>query len=228
MLRVQRLVPRIPPRLLGPADPAAAATSASSTGPSTHYLRIAPPEFAARLSGRSGRCRRAAGATPSSALGAERDLVEAEQAEPVDRDRGGELAGDRRRGDPAGADRRDRDQRVGDVDGAEQAAEQVVPADVEGRAEPAGLAAEDDDRAPARACRRRRRPAPPAGCPVALPSPALIGACRAIRPPATAVSRTARPLSIGVPSRSSRDLWSATRVASCRSAVVEPPLLSYQ
>ena len=47
---------------------------------------------------------------------------------------------------PAGADRADRDQRVGDVDGPEKPAEQVVPADVEGRAEPAGLAAEDDDR----------------------------------------------------------------------------------
>src|SRR5665811_644155 len=45
-----------------------------------------------------------------------------------------------------GADHRNRDQRVGHVDGAEQSAEQVVPADVEGRAEPARLAAEHDDR----------------------------------------------------------------------------------
>ena len=85
-----------------------------------HYLRIAPAaassppaqprersaERACRTaSGRSGRSRPAAGRRrrrgPVSG-----DLVEAEEPEPVDHDRGGELAGDRRRGDPAGADRR--------------------------------------------------------------------------------------------------------------------------
>ena len=87
----------------------------------------------------------------------------------------------------------DGDQRVGDVDGAEQAAEQVVPADVEGRAEAAGLAADDDDRGQRDRADAETRSSPPASLPVALPSPALIGACSAISPPAQAVSRTAIP-----------------------------------
>jgi hypothetical protein len=45
MLRAQRLVPRVPPRLLGPAIRAMGSQRFVdwSFG---HYLRIAPPEFA--------------------------------------------------------------------------------------------------------------------------------------------------------------------------------------
>ena len=59
MLRVQRLVPRVPPRLLGPMIRLLGAKRFVdwSFG---HYLQIAPPEFAA-LSGRPERCRPAAG-----------------------------------------------------------------------------------------------------------------------------------------------------------------------
>jgi hypothetical protein len=71
-------------------------------------------------------------------------MVQAEQAQAVDHDRGGQLAEDGRRRHPAGADHAHRDQGVEHVEGAEEAAEQVVPADVEGAAEAAGLAGEDD------------------------------------------------------------------------------------
>ena len=45
MLRVQRLIPRVPPRLLGPAIRAMSSQRFVDWS-FTHYLRIAPPEFA--------------------------------------------------------------------------------------------------------------------------------------------------------------------------------------
>src|SRR2546423_8128345 len=45
MLRAQRLVPRVPPRLLGPAIPAMG-TQRFVDWSFRHYLNIAPPEFA--------------------------------------------------------------------------------------------------------------------------------------------------------------------------------------
>jgi flavin-dependent dehydrogenase len=78
MLRVQRLVPRIPPRLLGPLIRALGAKRFVdwSFG---HYLRIAPPEFAlASANHENGAGQEQADA--DDALGAERDLVEAEKA----------------------------------------------------------------------------------------------------------------------------------------------------
>jgi flavin-dependent dehydrogenase len=64
MLRAQRLVPRVPPRLLGPLIRLLGARRfvAWSFG---HYLRIAPPEFA--LSGRSGTSRQGAAPHPQPA-----------------------------------------------------------------------------------------------------------------------------------------------------------------
>jgi hypothetical protein len=58
MLRAQRLIPRIPPRMLGPMIRLLGAKRFVdwSFG---HYLRIADPSFAA-VNGRSGRSRRAA------------------------------------------------------------------------------------------------------------------------------------------------------------------------
>ena len=78
MLRVQRLVPRVPPRLLAPLLRLLGAKRfvAWSFG---HYLKIAPPEFAAGSANDEDR--------PDSQqhhaedpLGSERDLVKAEQA----------------------------------------------------------------------------------------------------------------------------------------------------
>ena len=76
MLRVQKLVPKIPPRLLGPMVRLLGAKRFVdwSFG---HYLRIAPPEFAlssANDQDGAGQQQR----DPDDALGAERDLVEAE------------------------------------------------------------------------------------------------------------------------------------------------------
>jgi menaquinone-9 beta-reductase len=76
MLRVQRFIPRVPPRLLGPMIRLFGARRFLdwSFG---HYLRIAPPEFA----GSSANDQRGAGQQQGDAedpLGAERDLVEAE------------------------------------------------------------------------------------------------------------------------------------------------------
>lgn len=76
MLRVQRLVPKIPPRLLGPLVRLLGAKRFVdwSFG---HYLAIAPPEFArpsANDQNGAGEKQGDAG----DALGAERDLVEAE------------------------------------------------------------------------------------------------------------------------------------------------------
>ena len=119
----------------GPAGPAAAARPALrgmergsfvdwSFG---HYLRIADPSFAAgqRTIRNVPASSRATPTTRSSVIGG---LLEPEHAEPVEHDRGGELARDRRRSDAAGADRAHGDQRREHVGGAEHAAEQVVPA----------------------------------------------------------------------------------------------------
>ena len=81
-----------------------------------HYLAIAPPSSPARRRTRArlaGRGRRLAdhqqrpGQQQGDAqqpLPGERRLLEAQDAHPVDHDRGGELAGDRRGGDAAGPD----------------------------------------------------------------------------------------------------------------------------
>ncbi len=77
MLRAQRLVPRIPPRLLAPLIRLLGSKRFVDWS-FDHYLRIAPPEPA-----RSANDEHRAGDEQSDAehpLGAERDLVEAEQA----------------------------------------------------------------------------------------------------------------------------------------------------
>ena len=174
--RVQRLARvEVPLDAVGAeADPADPAAPAGPDDPPDGLEALRPLVLRPLPADRPSRLRRAqrttrtvpasSRATPITRCGAERDLVKAEQAEAVDQHRGGELAGDRRRGDPAGADHRDGDQRVGHVDGAEQAAEQVVPADVEGRAEAAGLAAEDDDRGQRDRADGEGDAAPPEGC----------------------------------------------------------------
>ena len=76
MLRVQKLVPKIPPRLLGPLVRLLGSKRFIKWSFS-HYLQIAPPEFAAR----SANDQNGAGKKQDDAedaLGAERDLVEAE------------------------------------------------------------------------------------------------------------------------------------------------------
>ncbi len=83
---------------------ACSAPSASSTGPSTTTCGSRRRSSRPSANDQNGAGQQQHDA--DHALGAERDLVEAEQAEPVDRHRGGELAGDRRRRDAAGADRR--------------------------------------------------------------------------------------------------------------------------
>jgi flavin-dependent dehydrogenase len=77
MLRVQRLVPRIPPRLLGPMIRLLGRKRFVDWS-FDHYLQIAPPEEAggsAHKQDRAGQQQR----DPDHPLGAERDLVEAEQ-----------------------------------------------------------------------------------------------------------------------------------------------------
>ena len=78
MLRVQRLIPRIPPRLLGPMIRLLGARRVVdwSFG---HYLNIAPPELAASSPNDQEGADEQQGDADDS-LGAERDLVEAEQA----------------------------------------------------------------------------------------------------------------------------------------------------
>jgi menaquinone-9 beta-reductase len=77
MLRVQRLVPRVPPRMLGPLIRLMGSKRFIdwSFG---HYLNIAPPEFAGSADDQEGPSEQQADAEQS--LGAERDLVEAERA----------------------------------------------------------------------------------------------------------------------------------------------------
>jgi digeranylgeranylglycerophospholipid reductase len=77
MLRVQRLVPRVPPRILGPLIRLMGAKRFIdwSFG---HYLNIAPPEFADSADDQEGPREQQGDA--EQPLGAERDLVEAERA----------------------------------------------------------------------------------------------------------------------------------------------------
>jgi flavin-dependent dehydrogenase len=76
MLRVQKLVPKIPPRLLGPLVRLFGAKRFIDWSFS-HYLQIAPPEFAARSADDQDGARKQQDHA-EDALGAERDLVEAE------------------------------------------------------------------------------------------------------------------------------------------------------
>ena len=83
MLRVQKLIPRVPPRILAPLIKLMSSKRFVDWS-FTHYLRIAPPEFAgAGLPGGSANDQNGAGQQqpdPEDALGAERDLVQAKQA----------------------------------------------------------------------------------------------------------------------------------------------------
>ena len=82
MLRVQRLIPRVPPRILSPLI--RLMTSKRFIDWSFgHYLRIAPPEYAGSKWAASADDEDRAGqqqGDAEDALGRERDLVEAEQA----------------------------------------------------------------------------------------------------------------------------------------------------
>jgi flavin-dependent dehydrogenase len=83
MLRVQKLIPRVPPRILAPAIKLMASKRFVNWS-FTHYLRIAPPDYAG--SGRPGGSandQNGAGqqqGDAKDALRAERNLVQAEQA----------------------------------------------------------------------------------------------------------------------------------------------------
>ncbi len=77
MLRVQRLVPRVPPRILGPAI-RLMGTKRIVDWSFRHYLDIAPPEFAGSADDQHGPGQQQGDA--EQPLGAERDLVQAEQA----------------------------------------------------------------------------------------------------------------------------------------------------
>ncbi|HKF81654.1 MAG TPA: NAD(P)/FAD-dependent oxidoreductase [Solirubrobacterales bacterium] len=83
MLRVQKLIPKVPPRILAPLI-RLMATKRFVDWSFTHYLRIAPPDYAgAGLPGGSAHDQDGAGqqqADAEDALGAERDLVQAKQA----------------------------------------------------------------------------------------------------------------------------------------------------
>jgi flavin-dependent dehydrogenase len=77
LLRVQRLIPRIPPRVLGPAI-RLMGTKRFVDWSFRHYLNIAPPRFAGSADDQEGPGHQQA--DPDQALRAERDLVQAEQA----------------------------------------------------------------------------------------------------------------------------------------------------
>jgi flavin-dependent dehydrogenase len=77
MLRVQKLIPRIPPRILAPAIRAMARKRFVEWS-FTHYLAIAPPEFAESADHQEGPDQQQPDA--GQARGADRDLVQAEQA----------------------------------------------------------------------------------------------------------------------------------------------------
>ncbi len=77
MLRVQRLVPRVPPRILGPLIRLMGSRRFIDWSFS-HYLAIAPPEFAGSADDQEGPRQQQPDA--EQPLGAERDLVEAEHA----------------------------------------------------------------------------------------------------------------------------------------------------
>jgi hypothetical protein len=77
MLRVQRLVPRVPPRFLGPAIRLMGSKRFIEWS-FNHYLNIAPPRFAGSANDQEGPGQQQS--DTEQPLGAERDLVEAEQA----------------------------------------------------------------------------------------------------------------------------------------------------
>jgi flavin-dependent dehydrogenase len=77
MLRVQKLIPRIPPRVLGPALRLMASKRFVDWS-FRHYLNIAPPEAVASADDQEGPGQKQADA--GHPRGAERDLVQAEQA----------------------------------------------------------------------------------------------------------------------------------------------------
>jgi flavin-dependent dehydrogenase len=80
LLRVQRLIPRIPSRILGPAI-RLMGTKRFVDWSFSHYLNIAPPDFVPPV--RSANDQEGPGqqqADAEQALGAERDLVQTEQA----------------------------------------------------------------------------------------------------------------------------------------------------
>jgi flavin-dependent dehydrogenase len=83
MLRVQKLIPRVPPRILAPALRLMASKRFVDWS-FTHYLQIAPPEYAGTgRPGGSAHDQNGAGQQQDDAedaLGRERDLVQAEQA----------------------------------------------------------------------------------------------------------------------------------------------------
>jgi flavin-dependent dehydrogenase len=82
MLRVQKLVPRVPPRILAPLI-RLLGNKRFVDWSFTHYLAIAPPEFAGSKWARSANDEERPGQQQDDAedsLGRERDLVEAEQA----------------------------------------------------------------------------------------------------------------------------------------------------
>jgi flavin-dependent dehydrogenase len=76
LLRVQKLVPKIPPRLLGPLV-RLLGNKRFIDWSFSHYLQIAPPEFAARSANDQNGAGKQQG-NADDALGTERDLVEAE------------------------------------------------------------------------------------------------------------------------------------------------------
>ena len=77
MLRVQKLIPRVPPRLLGPLIRLMGAKRFIRWS-FNHYLQIAPPDFAASADDQDGPGKQQDDA--GDPLRAERDLVQAEQA----------------------------------------------------------------------------------------------------------------------------------------------------
>jgi flavin-dependent dehydrogenase len=77
MLRVQRLIPRVPPRILGAAIRLMSSRRFVDWS-FRHYLNIAPPEFAGSADDQDRP--RQEQPDPDETVGAERDLVEAEQA----------------------------------------------------------------------------------------------------------------------------------------------------
>jgi flavin-dependent dehydrogenase len=79
MLRVQKLIPKVPPRILGPAIRLMGSKRFVDWSFS-HYLNIAPPSFVPPASANDQEGPGQQQADPEQALGAERDLVQAEQA----------------------------------------------------------------------------------------------------------------------------------------------------
>ncbi|HEX5610702.1 MAG TPA: NAD(P)/FAD-dependent oxidoreductase [Solirubrobacterales bacterium] len=77
MLRVQRLVPRVPPRILGPLIRVLGSKRFIDWS-FNHYLQIAPPDFAGSADNQEGPGQQQR--HPEQALGTERNLVQAEQA----------------------------------------------------------------------------------------------------------------------------------------------------